>query len=416
MRFADEYSLISFNLCVWPRKRIDISWPDLAFGLLACACPASRETERRTEQMWSGRGDTLVSLSVRSALDLYLVAAGLPRGGEVLVTAVTIADMARVIEQNGLTPVPVDLDPQTMAPTAETLHRALSPKSCAILVAPLFGGRINMAPILEFARLHRLLVLEDAAQLFAGPDYGGDPDADASFFSFGPIKTATALGGAISRVRDPEILRRMRETQEGYPLQSRADYLRRVVKHIFLKALAVRPVYGAILRLTESAGLDFGAFVNRSVRGFPGPALIEHLRRRPCAPLLAMLLRRLTHVDSTVIAARAAKGEALRRMLGDGVLCPGSAAPHHTYWVFPVCVDDPDHVRRALLQHGFDSTAGGSLVAIAAPPSRPETDPARARATLAQILYVPCFPDMPDSALHDLAAALRAAQIGVEVI
>ena len=56
----------------------------------------------------------LVTLSVRSAFDLYFQAKKFPPGSEVLMTGVNIPDMVRIIEEHGCVPVPVDLDLDTM--------------------------------------------------------------------------------------------------------------------------------------------------------------------------------------------------------------------------------------------------------------------------------------------------------------
>src|SRR5262245_28770618 len=113
-----------------PRGRLDIGWSDLAAGALACGRPGDREAlQRRVEALWSAQPDALACLSVRSGLDLLLGALALPKGSEVLVTAVTIRDMIRVIENHGLVPVPVDLDMRTLAPKPESLSALVGPRT-----------------------------------------------------------------------------------------------------------------------------------------------------------------------------------------------------------------------------------------------------------------------------------------------
>src|SRR5438876_3258754 len=80
----------------------------------------------------------------------------LPAGSEVLVSAITIPDMVRIIEAHGLVPVPVDLDPDTLSVDQESLDRAVTPKTRAVLIAHLFGTRQPMEPILKVARQHGL--------------------------------------------------------------------------------------------------------------------------------------------------------------------------------------------------------------------------------------------------------------------
>src|SRR5260221_7617989 len=108
---------------MWARKRIDISWSDLAFGAMRCFVPVRREClARRVESLWSAADDTLATLSVRTGFDLLLAALELPPGSEIVVSAVTIRDMTRIIERHGLLPVAVELDTSTMAPDLERLQ------------------------------------------------------------------------------------------------------------------------------------------------------------------------------------------------------------------------------------------------------------------------------------------------------
>ena len=53
-------------------------------------------------------------------------------------------------------------------------------------------------------------------------------------YSFGTHKTSTALGGALLLVRDHDVLRKMRRTQDRYPVQCRAAYMKKVLISIGL--------------------------------------------------------------------------------------------------------------------------------------------------------------------------------------
>ena len=94
---------------------------------------------------------------------MLLAALELPAGSEVIASAVTIPDMVRIIEQHGLVPVPVDVDAANLELDVEQVERLITPRTRAILVAHLFGSRVEMGPIIELARRHDLLVIEDCA-------------------------------------------------------------------------------------------------------------------------------------------------------------------------------------------------------------------------------------------------------------
>lgn len=135
-----------------PRHRIDIGIADLAFGAVATLLPLGpARPARAVEARWSPDGDTLACLSARSAFDLLLSGLDLAPGSEVLVSAVTVPDMPRILAEHGLVAVPVDLDVDTLGPRVDLLERLRTPRTRAVLVAHLFGGRLDLGPVAAFA-------------------------------------------------------------------------------------------------------------------------------------------------------------------------------------------------------------------------------------------------------------------------
>jgi perosamine synthetase len=407
---------------VYSRLRFDISTRDLLFGLSACVW--ARDRRKLTQDVaraCSSRDEQLVCFSVRSGFDLLLQALALPAGGEILVSAVTHPDMVRIIERHGLRAVPVDLDLATLTPRAELLGRAVSPRTRAILVAHLFGGRVDLGPIADFAREHRLLLFEDCAQAFRGPHDTGDPLADVSMFSFGPLKTATALGGAVLYARNRSILPKMRNRQSSWPVQHRRGYLGKLLKFLFL-VQATRPaVYRLLFRACKLLGKDFDALVNTVARAFPptgqpetqgrrpgSGALFEHIRRRPSAPLLALLAYRLRTFDSDRLARRARVGEEVSRRLPPSVTHPGRLANSRTHWLLPVVSRDPDSLISVLRREGFDAArATSNIVAVEAPPGHPDCTPTAAARMMSHIVFLPVYPELSGEAVGRLIRVLN---------
>ena len=50
------------------------------------------------------------------ALEIAIKSLNFPKGSEIIMTGINIGDMIKIIEEHGLVPIPVDLDPYTMAP------------------------------------------------------------------------------------------------------------------------------------------------------------------------------------------------------------------------------------------------------------------------------------------------------------
>ncbi len=392
---------------MWARKRLDITWPDLLYALAGCLTRWDRASaQAAVEQTWSDDGDALACLSVRSAFDLLLAAAKLPPGSEILVSAITIPDMVRIIREHGLVPVPLDLDPQSALPTPEQIASRITTQTRAVLIAHLFGTAAPLDAHIALAREHNLLFVEDCAQAFRGLEYSGHPQADASLFSFGTIKTATALGGAIAIVRDRSLLDDMRRRQATYPVQSRAGYFQRVVKYMALKAASYRAPLQCLIALMRLVGRDHDRLLNSFVRGFPADRMFSLIRRQPCAPLLRLLARRLQTFKTTRQEHRALRGKGLADALRGLFACPGADVTPHVFWVYPIVTDQPQAVRDELFRHGFDSTQGQSMIVVDPPEGRADLVPTIARRLLSQIIYLPFYDALPDAELQRMAGVL----------
>ena len=268
----------------------------------------------RVESLWAPTGDGLACLSVRSGLDLLLRTLDYSPGTEVLVSAITIRDIVRIIEHHGLTPVPVDIDMRTLTLNVDSLRRAAGPGSRVLLVAHLFGSRMPLDEVGRFARDRGLLLVEDCAQSFTGLEYRGHEAADVSLFSFGPLKTSSALGGALLRVKDAALLGRMKSLHATYPVQGRGRYLKRVLRFGAVR-LVMQPLpYTTLCAACRALGRNHDELLNQAIRGFSGPAFFRNIRHQPSRALLALLWRRLTAPTSRV-PRRIEAAQAFERVL-----------------------------------------------------------------------------------------------------
>lgn len=98
------------------------------------------------------------------ALQIAMMGLGLKPGDEVITADFTFAATVEVIALLQLTPVLVDVEPDTFNIDIAAIERAITPKSKAIVPVHLFGQCANMDAILELAGKHNLYVIEDNAQ------------------------------------------------------------------------------------------------------------------------------------------------------------------------------------------------------------------------------------------------------------
>ncbi|MFO0629055.1 MAG: DegT/DnrJ/EryC1/StrS family aminotransferase [Polyangiales bacterium] len=396
---------------LYPRHRIDIEPAAMVRALAACASP-SREAEAMLERFVDPAGEVLATLSARSGFDALLTALAFPAGSEVLLSAWTIPDMARVVTAHGLVPVPLDCDAGTLAPTVEALAAAITPATRAVVLAQLFGARVDLRPYREVCDARGVLLLDDDAQGFTGmPRLREGTVGHASLHSFGSIKTATALGGGLLRVRDAALRDRVREVMRGWPTQPSARYARKVASFLGLAGLRGPARYGAFARGVERNGSSLDAVITAAVKGFPAAtpeALVHAIRTRPCAALCATLHAALAGFDEARIARRRDAGERTLRALA-GVSVLGASMPDRTHWLFAVRVPDPDALVRTLRREGVDAARGTSTItALSAPPSRPDAHPVNCSAWPSEMVFLPAYPEVPEALRDHMADLVRA--------
>lgn len=391
---------------MWVRLQLDFSWLDFLVGMAHLCRPHDRTAVAQSiERRFSPSGDAVAVLSVRSGLDLLLGTLGWPAGSEIVYSSLNIPDMTMVARQHGIIPVPADLDVERLAPNLNLLENAITPRTRAILVAHLYGNFVPLDPIAALARRHGLMLIEDCAENYDGV-YTGHPDADVSLFSFGPLKTATALAGGVMRVKDPGLCVRLRSNHEQWPLQRRLDYFNRLCKYGTLKFFGAPWIYGAARKGASLVTGDVDKMIHHTAKSFREDEIMRRLRQRPCGPLLAAMARRFAHFDHARIAQRTANGKLLTTLLRGHAVCPGAEVEPHNYWLFPVLVSNPVRALAALAEAGFDATQVQSMRAIPAPPDRPDLEPRQTQQALDHMILVPNYAGIPESELRRMADVL----------
>lgn len=168
------------------------------------------------------------------ALQVSMMALDLKPGDEVITTSFTFIATAEVIALLGLTPVVVDVLPDTFNIDPEAIKRAITPKTKAIVPVHLFGQCADMEAILEIAKKHDLYVIEDACQSI-GADYifkDGSRKKSGSIghvgcTSFFPSKNLGCYGdGGAIFTNDDELAKQLRiMVNHGMTVRYYHDYI-----------------------------------------------------------------------------------------------------------------------------------------------------------------------------------------------
>ncbi len=190
---------------------------------------------RRFEAEFAAAVGAPLAVAVNSgtaALHLAVEALGLKPGQAVLVPTMTFAATAEVVRYQGAAPLLVDCDPVAGLLDLDDAERKLAdlragrtplpPDLDVVGVIPVHVGglMLDVAAVREFARRHKLWVIEDAAHSFpaawrAGPSAPwrrcGEDTAAVTCFSFYANKTITTAEGGMAATSDPALADRMRQ-------------------------------------------------------------------------------------------------------------------------------------------------------------------------------------------------------------
>jgi len=143
-----------------------------------------------------------IAVSVQSgtaALHIALYELGIGPGDEVIVPALTFIATANAVLYVGATPIIVDIDPLTWNIDPESIIKAITSKTKAIIPVHLYGNPCNIDAIMKIAEEHNLYVIEDATESL-GATYKGKQTGtfgDFGCFSFNGNKLITTGGGGM---------------------------------------------------------------------------------------------------------------------------------------------------------------------------------------------------------------------------
>lgn len=162
---------------------------------------------------YMGSKFTIPCANGTDALQIAMMALGLQPGDEVITPSFTYIATTEVVALLKLKPVFVEVDAQTFCIDPESIKKAITPKTKAIVPVHLYGQAANMEAIMQIAKKYNLFVIEDNAQAI-GCDYIFSDGTkkktgtigDIGCTSFYPSKNLGAYGDGGALFTNDEIL------------------------------------------------------------------------------------------------------------------------------------------------------------------------------------------------------------------
>jgi dTDP-4-amino-4,6-dideoxygalactose transaminase len=317
---------------------------------------------------YCGARECIALNSGTSALHLALLAAGVGAGDEVITVPFTFIASVSAIGYVGARAVLVDIDPSTFTIDPRAIENAITARTKAILPVHLYGQTADMDPILEVARRHGLVVIEDAAQAH-GAKYRGRPAGslgDIGCFSFYPGKNLGAYGeGGAVTTDNPEYAQQIRSLR---------DWGQDRKYHHVLRGFNYRmeALQGAILRV------------------------------------------KLAHLERWTEARRALAMEYDHLLAGSGLETPKQMPwARHVYHVYTVRTKERDILQTRLQAQGIQTAVHYPVPAHLQPAFADlgygVTSFPVAETASKQVLSLPIYPELPTEAIAEVCRVVKEA-------
>jgi perosamine synthetase len=177
--------------------------------------------ERRLAELF-GVTHAIAVTSGTAAITVALVGLGVGPGDEVIVPDVTFIATANAVTLAGATPVLADVSPTTLTLDPHAVEAAITSRTRAIVPVHVSGRAAPMAALLDIARRHNLVVVEDAAESFLSRHDGRflGTLGHAGCLSFSPNKIITTGQGGAILTNDERLQVRVRELKDqGRPVR-----------------------------------------------------------------------------------------------------------------------------------------------------------------------------------------------------
>jgi dTDP-4-amino-4,6-dideoxygalactose transaminase len=312
--------------------------------------------------------DCIALNSGTSALHLALLAAGVGPDDEVITVPFTFVASVAAIIYAGARPLLIDIDPRSFTMDTTLVEAAITPRTKAIMPVHLYGHPSDMDPIMDVARRHGLVVIEDAAQAH-GAKYKDRPVGtigDIGCFSFYPTKNLGAYG------------------EGGAVTTNNADYAQKIRS---LRDWGQDRKYHHTLR-----------GYNYRMEGFQG----------------AILRVKLRHLEKWTEARRTVAKKYDELLADCGLELPVEMPwARHVYHVYTLRTEGRDGLQKALLAEGIQTAIHYAIPVHLQPAYADlgygEGSLPQAEAAAQKVLSLPIYPELAEQAIAQVASTVKMA-------
>ena len=361
-----------------------------------------------------GGGHAVATSYGRMAAYYIFKALDLPPGSEVVFPALTFWVVPEMARRAGLEVVFADVDPRTFNLDPDSLERAITPRTRAVVPTHVYGLPCDMDEIASIARRHGLRVVEDCAHAL-GASYRGRPAGtlgDAALFSFQVLKPLNTFGGGMAFTRDRDLGRRLARLAAAEPWPAERDVLKRIRtgrERFFMRPAAFSLTGYPLLLAASLVRARPDVYMWESVRPLePFPA---SYRARYANVQAALGLAGLDRLEEWNERARANARLLSNRLAGlPGVVPPPESRDRvHIYYQYSAYVPDREGLVRRALHRGVDLESHHMDVCSDLPLFAESATIARGARRTAESVQIPVHSALDAPLMERVAARVRRA-------
>lgn len=283
---------------------------------------------------WLGAKEALITHSCTGALEMSAILADIGAGDEVIMPSFTFVSTANAVVLRGGVPVFVDIRPDTLNIDERLIEAAITPRTKAIYVVHYAGVCAEMDTVLDIAKRHSLVVVEDAAQGLSS-SYRGRPAGSFgtfSCFSFHETKNISSGEGGALIVNDAAFSERAfviwekGTNRRAFKLGLVDKYTWTDIGSSYLPSEFIAAVLLAQLERVEDITAARLQSWNLYHRAFAGLEQVGKLRR----PIVPEHCQHNGHIYYLLLASQTERDRLLQALASDGIVAPFHYIPLHS--------------------------------------------------------------------------------------
>ena len=352
----------------------------------------------------------------RMALYFLLKNLNLKPGGEVIISAIHVADFVNIFYCAGFKPVVVDINAETYCIDYDDLEKKINHNTVLLFITHLSGLVTDMGKIMEISRNRAIPFVEDCSQ--AVSSYYQDRKLGtfgvAAIFSLSLLKPVCTFFGGVVISADKGLLEKIRREKEKIASISRFPLMAEGVKHLILKLATQKYIFALLvfsLLRVFSAPLDF---LGKYQRHNKSVIFRKELPRSYFAKFTwQQALLGLSQL--TTLTAREDKKISNAEFLYSRLVGGRSVKKiklfeygKNSFWTFPIYVEDIAECKKYLAKYGVDST-GYLLSVLGDEPAFAHfgfTNPLASKIKK-HTLLVPMYSQLTDQELEHMASVIN---------